>query len=163
MKYLIFAVFVLQGIALSAHAVSNTCIQSVQEYSEKSSNLPPVLQKLPAMLVTDGLLVTAGIKIRAAGDKLKLEGYVWKPGEILINDGYIQKACFDGASMKVTLENGTTYDAKVKNEESVSIQGVSFDKSTEYKFAGIVEKIKKAQSSRSSTSSSGSSGTSGVQ
>lgn len=162
MKHLIFAVLLLQGIALSAQAISPTCIRSVQEYSEKSPELPTVLQKLPTMLVTDSMLVTAGIKIRAAGDKLKLEGYVWKPGEILVNDGYIEKACFDGTSMKVTLENGTTYDAKVKNDESVSIQGFNFDKSSEYKFAGIVEKIKKAQATRSSNSSSGS-GTSGVQ
>lgn len=53
----------------------------------------------------------------------------------------------------MTLENGTTYAAKVKGDQSVSIQGVTFDRSSESKFAGIVEKVKDAQAKKTGVSS----------
>ncbi len=143
-----FLVGLLFSISLFA---ADTCVSTASEFAEKSSSLPTFVQKLPTMLTTDGFLVTAGLKIRTVGEKLKLEGYVWKPGEILIDDGYISKACYDGKVLNVTLENGTTYAAKVKGDSSVSIQGVTFEKSSESKFAGIVEKVKDAQSKKTGT------------
>ncbi|MDG0814987.1 hypothetical protein [Bdellovibrio svalbardensis] len=146
---------ILVGFLFSISAIAaDTCVSTATEFAAKSASFPQVIQKLPAMLTTDGFLVTAGLKIRTVGEKLKLEGYVWKPGEISVDDGYVTKACFDGKILNVTLENGTTYAAKVNGEKSVSIQGVDFDRSSEAKFAGIVEKIKEAQAKKSRNSNS---------
>lgn len=150
------------AFSVTANAAS-TCIQNAAEHAEKNASLPAFVQKLPAMLVTDGFLVTAGLKIRIAGNKLKLEGSVWKPGEVLKDDCYISKACYDGETLKVTLENGKSYEAKVKNEESVSIQGITFDKSSESKFAGVIDKIQKAQAKKAENAKSTSGEQPGVQ
>ena len=155
MTRIIFAVFALQGLCLPALAAF-TCVKTPSEYNEKNSELPAFLQKLPAMMVTDSMLVTAGLKLKAAGDRLKLEGYVWKPNEVIINDAYIKNACFDGKSLKVTLDNDKIYDAKL-GDKAVKIDGFQFDESSEYKFAGVVEKIKAEQKKRNSRSSSDSS------
>lgn len=149
----------LLGVIFSPHVFATenkeTCISNAAEFAEKSASLPAVVQKLPALLTADGFFVTAGLKIRVAGDKLKLEGYVWKPGEIIVDDGYISKACYDGKVLNVTLENGTSYSAKIKNEKSVSIQGVTFDQASEAKFAGIVKKIKDSRAERTASTQSG--------
>ena len=153
---MISGLMVVLAVLVSNVAIAaDVCVSNASEFSSQSANLPQVVQKLPAMLVTDGFLVTAGLKIRTAGDKLKLEGYVWKPGEIIVDDAYISKACFDGKNFDVTLESGKSYSVKVKGDKSVSIQGVTFDKSSESKFASIVERIKAEQTKRTGVSSSG--------
>lgn len=122
------------------------CVTSPSELSAQEKYFPEVIQPLPTMLIIDSLFVTAGIKIGTAGGKLKLEGHVWKMGNIYVDDAYLKKVCYDGEILKVTLENGKTYDVKAKSSSTVSIQGATFKRSSDSEFAGIVQKIRKAQS-----------------
>lgn len=145
----------LLGIFVSPAAYAETCVTSSADFEAKKSDFPPIVQHLPAMLTADSMFVTAGLKIRAVGAKLKLEGYVWKPGDIYSDDGYLKKVCYDGKTFKVTLENGKTYDARVQSSRAVSIQGVTFKKSSDAEFAGIVQKIRKAQGGSAKAISSG--------
>lgn len=124
------------------------CFSSTAEFESKKSEFPAVIRKLPVLLTANNFLVTAGLQIKTVDAKLKLEGSVWKPGEIYSDDSYIKKVCCEDELLKVTLENGKTYEVKVKNEAAVSIQGVTFKKSTAAEFAGILEKVKDAESKR---------------
>ena len=152
----------LGGVLLSTKLLAaDVCVSNTAEFAAQAKNLPSVVQQLPTMLTTDGFLVTAGLKIRAAGDKLKMEGYVWKPGDIYTDDAYIKQACFDGVNFNVTLEHGKSYAAKIKGDKSVSIQGITFEKSSDAKFAGIIEKVKGAIEKKTGVGS-GSSGNAGV-
>lgn len=151
----LIASFLLGIFVVPAAFAVETCVTSSADFEAKKSEFPSIVQQLPAMLTADSMFVTAGLKIRSAGAKLKLEGYVWKPGDIYTDDGYLKKVCFDGSSFKVTLENGKTYSAQVKGSRSVSIQGVTFKKSSDAEFAGIVQKIRKAQGGSTKTTSNG--------
>lgn len=122
------------------------CATSPSELMAQEKYFPDVIQPLPTMLIIDSIFVTAGIKIGVSGGKLKLEGHVWKLGSIYIDDAYLKKVCYDGETIKVTLENGKTYDVKAKSSTTVSIQGATFKRSSDSEFAGIIQKIRKAQS-----------------
>lgn len=125
------------------HATPQTCISSTSEYTAQKDKLPSVFHELPVMLTTDSFLVTAALKIRTVGDRIKLEGHVWKPSEIYSDDSYVKTICYGGDSFKVTLENGQSYNAQMKDSD-VSISGFTFKKNTDSGFAGIVEKVKGA-------------------
>ncbi|WP_415063546.1 hypothetical protein [Bdellovibrio sp.] len=129
---------------------AETCVTTASEFEQKKDQLPKIFQNLPVMLTTDSWLLTAGLEIRTVGPKIKLEGHVWKPSEIYSDDSYVKKICYDGTNFNVTLENGKSYDVKIKSE-GVSISGFSFEKSSASTFAGIVEKVKKAQSRSNTT------------
>lgn len=153
MKTGIYLIAILLGVLVSSTGYAEqTCVSSVSEFNAQSSKFPAAVQPLPALLATDGMFVTAGLKIKAVGDKLKLEGYVWQPGDIYVDDVYVSKACFDGKTFDITMENGKTYSAKVKGKDAVSIQGVTFEKSNEKKFASIVNKVTDALSKKSNVS-----------
>lgn len=124
------------------------CFSSVAEFESKKSDMPVVIRKLPVLFTANNFLVTAGLQIKVVDSKLKLEGSIWKPGEIYSDDSYIKNVCFEDDVLKVTLENGKTYEARVKNDSAVSIQGMTFKKSTAVEFAGILEKVKDAESKR---------------
>lgn len=139
------------GIIQSAQAV---CVNTLAEYEAQKKNFPTVLQSLPCFLAVDKTLVTAGLKIRAAGDRLKLEGAVWKAfGVIEVDDPYILNACFENDTLVVKLENGKSYKAKITSDSSVEIQGFRFDKTSEPAFAQIVNKVKAAKSEKTTDSS----------
>lgn len=142
--------FILSAKQVWAEAV---CVSSFSEYEQQKNKLPKVLQELPTLLTVDSFLVTAALKIRPAGEKLKLEGYVWQPGSIYADDGYIKSACYENDVLKVTLDNGKTYEGKVGTEKAVEIKGFKFKQSTERQFASIVEKVRKASNGKIQVSS----------
>ncbi|GEM_PF-2142271 len=152
-RYLYYLLCFL-GLSFSSGAwAAETCVSSASDFEQKKDQFPQIVQQLPVMLTTDGMWATAGLKIRTVGDKLKLEGYVWKVGGIYADDGYLRKVCYNGSTFKVTLENGKTYEAVVKSNRTVAIQGVTFKKSSSSEFASIVEKVKKAGGSQIRTTS----------
>lgn len=148
----ILCIFFLMISAAQANAEA-ICVSSFSEFNEQKGKLPNVIQELPTMLTVDSFIVTAALKIRPAGDRLKLEGYVWQPGSIYADDGYIQSACYENDILKVTLENGKTYEGKVSKDKAVEIRGFKFKHSTERQFASIVEKVRRASKGKIEVSS----------
>ena len=139
----------LIGMAPSAFA-DNVCMSSAADYSANKSKLPAVFQNLPVTLTTNSWKATAGLKIRLAGSRLKLEGHVWSVTDLYSDDAYIKQICYDGSNFKVTLDNGKSYTAEVSGN-SVSIKGATFQKSSDAQFAGIVEKVKGAMDAKGIT------------
>lgn len=157
-KHAVFALFTLASTTTAW--AEPICVSSVSEHQKQKDNLPAILQELPTLLTVDSFFLTAGLKIRPVGDKLKLEGYVWQPGDIYADDGYIKSACYENMILKVTLDNGKTYEGKVGVDKAIEIKGFKFKQSTDRQFANIVEKVRKASKGKINVSTDkGSEGT----
>lgn len=125
------------------HALVNaeTCISSVSDFNNNKSSFPPAFQSLPVMFTADNNAVMAGLKIRPAGDKIKLEGSVWSILKTYKDDSYVKKLCINGSNLKVTLDNGKSYNVKV-NANSAIISGQEFKKTSAAAYSTIIQKIK---------------------
>ena len=141
------------------------CVRTWAEFEAAKEKLPKVMQKAPLLLVADSMLVTSAIKIRQAGERLKLEGHVWIPGSIYTDEGYIdrvciqekeecakksfssKKSCEKKTSAVVVLDSGGSYTTKILSDRELEVttsDGTSkFALGSATQFAGIVEKIKK--------------------
>lgn len=154
MVFLMRAILAICILASTQQARAEAiCVSSLSEHARHKSKLPNVLQELPTLLTVDSFFLTAGLKIRPVGEKLKLEGYVWQPGDIYADDGYIRSACYENNVLKVTLDNGKTYEGKVNTDKAIEIKGFKFKQSTERQFANIVEKVRKASNGKIQVSS----------
>lgn len=137
-KYILLASLSLPVFSFAAPI----CAKSVKEFDQQKKQFPALFQELPALFTIDKFVAKGGVRVRAVGDKFKMEGSVDTLKGFYNDDSYIKLICVEGSKVFLTFENNKIQEVTVKGN-TASIEGADFTKSTPDEFARLVNKARK--------------------